>query len=277
MVTTNRLFQDFISFVTDADPGGAGVTLSAPGLTDLIVVGSPNFVALTLDPQEVFGAPEVVWVSVHTSSATTATIVRAQEGSAARAHAIGTQVILGVTQDSIGELEADIATNVTDIATNVTDIATNVTDITALQDIHGALRASRESISQGLTSGVAAQIIWNTIELEQDPADDVDLNTSTGVITINTNGWHLINAHWQVSDADSGTTKRQLRLTRSGGGIGNSAEQVVGGHTDGSVEVTLLCQASATQTIVCIAETTGGTGEGVQEGAGSHIAIIRLA
>ncbi len=97
MATTNRLHQDFISFSTDADPGSAGLTLSAPGLTDLLVVADPDFIALTLDPEEVFGAPEIVWVSVHASSATTATIVRAQEGTAARAHDIGTKVIVPIT------------------------------------------------------------------------------------------------------------------------------------------------------------------------------------
>ncbi len=103
MVTTNRLFQDFISFTIDTDPGAAGLSLSGPGLTDLLVVASPDFIALTIDPQEVDGDSEIIWVSVHTSAATTATIIRGQEGTTGRAHNIGTIVKASVTQDSLDE------------------------------------------------------------------------------------------------------------------------------------------------------------------------------
>ena len=105
MATTNRLFQDFISFATDADPGSGGTSLSAPGLADLLVVASPDFIALTLDPEEVDGAPEIVWVSAHSSSATTATIVRGREGSGNRAHPVGTVVVAGVTVDGLAQVQ----------------------------------------------------------------------------------------------------------------------------------------------------------------------------
>ncbi len=97
MATTNRLFQDFISFTVDTDPGASGTSLSGPGLADLLVVADPDFIALTLDPEEVSGAAEIIWVSAHSSSATTATIVREQEGTTGRAHPIGTVVVAGVT------------------------------------------------------------------------------------------------------------------------------------------------------------------------------------
>ena len=97
MATTNRLFQDFISFTVDTDPGSGGLSLSGPGLADLLVVADPDFIALTLDPEEVSGDAEIIWVSAHSSAATTATIVRGQEGTAGRAHPIGTVVVAGVT------------------------------------------------------------------------------------------------------------------------------------------------------------------------------------
>lgn len=103
-MATSRVFQDLISGVTDADPGAAGVTLSAPFLADLAVVASPEYIALTLDPEEVFGDPEIVHVTVHTASATTATIERGKEGTSGIAHAIGTKVIAASTAAGLSGL-----------------------------------------------------------------------------------------------------------------------------------------------------------------------------
>ncbi len=100
MATTHRIYQDFISFVTDADPGASGTSLSAPGLADLAIVNPDDYISLTLDPEKVFGDPEIVWVSAHSSSATTATIVRGQETTANRAHPIGTKVVLAATRET---------------------------------------------------------------------------------------------------------------------------------------------------------------------------------
>ncbi len=103
-MATSRVFQDLISGVTDADPGAAGLTLSGPFLADLAVVASPEFIALTLDPEEVFGNAEVVHVTVHTASATTATIERGKEGTTGIAHAVGTKGIASPTAAGVSEL-----------------------------------------------------------------------------------------------------------------------------------------------------------------------------
>jgi hypothetical protein len=50
-----------------------------------------------LDPQQQFGTPEIVYVTAHTSSATTATVLRAQEGSTLRAHDTGEYWVAGPT------------------------------------------------------------------------------------------------------------------------------------------------------------------------------------
>jgi hypothetical protein len=103
MATTNRLYQDFISFTLDTDPGASGTSLDGPGLADLLVVADPDFIALTLDPEEVNGDSEIVWVSAHTSAAETATIVREQEGTTGRAHPIGTVVMASATAVGLAE------------------------------------------------------------------------------------------------------------------------------------------------------------------------------
>lgn len=61
-------------------------TLTSAGLTALPAVGSTEHAAVVLDPDGKFGAPEIAWVTAHTAGATTATIVRAREGSTARQH-----------------------------------------------------------------------------------------------------------------------------------------------------------------------------------------------
>ncbi len=186
MATTDRLFQDFISFVTDTDPGVGGLSLSAPGLAALLVVADPDFVALTLDPEAVNGDPEIVWVSAHSSSATTATIVRGQEGTTPRAHPIGTQVVLGPTADTLEEIETDVATNVTNVATNVTNIATNTASFVD-RPVSAATSLRRQSGFQ-----TVADATWEAFDLDQvfyedDPGGVLTHNLSDAYITVAAN------------------------------------------------------------------------------------------
>jgi hypothetical protein len=60
-------------------------------------VAAPQYMAVILDPQQQFGAPEIVWVTAHTGGANTATVVRAQEGSTLRAHNTGEFWVAGPT------------------------------------------------------------------------------------------------------------------------------------------------------------------------------------
>ncbi len=103
-MATSRVFQDLISGVTDADPGTSGISLSGPFLADLAVVAAPEFIALTLDPEKVFGDAEIVHVTAHTASATTATIARGKEGTTGIAHAVGTKAIAAPTAAGVSEL-----------------------------------------------------------------------------------------------------------------------------------------------------------------------------
>src|SRR4029077_1330615 len=67
------------------------------GSTFTPAVASPNYMPVVLDPQQQFGTPEIVYVTAHTASATAATVVRAQEGSALRAHSSGEFWVAGPT------------------------------------------------------------------------------------------------------------------------------------------------------------------------------------
>lgn len=61
-------------------------------------VASGQIAAVVLDSTASAGAPEIVWITAHTAAASTATIVRGQEGTTARAHTSGVTVIQGPTK-----------------------------------------------------------------------------------------------------------------------------------------------------------------------------------
>lgn len=76
-------------------------SISSAGLADLPVITAPDYAVLILDPGATAGTPEVVYVTAHTASATTATISRGEEtgegGSVGRTHASNTYWVNGPT------------------------------------------------------------------------------------------------------------------------------------------------------------------------------------
>lgn len=63
-----------------------GVTLTSAGLAAMPAIGATEHAAITLDPDGIFGAPEVAYITAHTAGAVTATIARGQETTTARQH-----------------------------------------------------------------------------------------------------------------------------------------------------------------------------------------------
>lgn len=76
--------------ITDNPLTNVATSLNSAGLANLIAVTGSDTAVITLDPNRVNGAPEIVYVTAHTASATSATILRGQEGTAARQHPSGT-------------------------------------------------------------------------------------------------------------------------------------------------------------------------------------------
>lgn len=95
--------------ITDNPLTNVATTMNSAGLANLAVVSSAEAIII-LDPNRVNGAPEHVVVTAHTGSATSATIVRGQFGTAARAHPAGTEWVHG-----------PIASNATSYATAADD------------------------------------------------------------------------------------------------------------------------------------------------------------
>lgn len=91
-----RIRTDNVFGTITNDPlTAAGTTLNSAGLANLDVVASPDEALITLDPNRANGAPEIVVVTAHTASATSATITRGAFGTAARQHVAGTEWVHG--------------------------------------------------------------------------------------------------------------------------------------------------------------------------------------
>lgn len=83
----SRLRGNFFSGAISDNPLSSGATtINSSQFATLPVVTNPDVLVLTLDPLGAVGAPEIVTVTAHTSSATSVTVTRAAEGTSARSH-----------------------------------------------------------------------------------------------------------------------------------------------------------------------------------------------
>jgi hypothetical protein len=88
MANEIRRRYNFQSGTIDDNPlSNSATTLTSTELAGLAAVDSTEHVALVLDPTGVGNGPEIVHVTAHTGSATTATIVRGREGTSGVQHA----------------------------------------------------------------------------------------------------------------------------------------------------------------------------------------------
>lgn len=90
-----------VSGKLDAALAAADTTISGPGLADLPVIDAAAYVPLSLFVRDATSLRitqrEVVWVTAHAAGATTATVLRAQEGTTAKTWAIGDQFAVALT------------------------------------------------------------------------------------------------------------------------------------------------------------------------------------
>lgn len=99
MPTGARIRTDNVFGTTTDNPLTIGATtMNSAGLANLAAVSS-NHAIIILDPLRAAGAPEIVVVTAHTASATSATITRGAYGSTARQHASGTLWVHAPTRE----------------------------------------------------------------------------------------------------------------------------------------------------------------------------------
>lgn len=108
-----RIRADYVFGKTDTALTDTATTLSSPALARLPAVADPDVAAVTLHDAAT-GVYEIVHVTAHTAAATTATILRAQEGSTARAWVSGATWLHGITVLDLSEaltIDSDRNTN----------------------------------------------------------------------------------------------------------------------------------------------------------------------
>ena len=94
MANESRLWRYFKATVADNPLTAGATTLNIAGGT-FAVVDSAHHQLLILDPDGVAGAPEIVRVTAAVAGATSATVVRGVDGTAARQHAQGVAIVSG--------------------------------------------------------------------------------------------------------------------------------------------------------------------------------------
>lgn len=116
--------------ITDNPLTNVATTINSAAFASLPAIGATQHLPIVLDPLASAGAPEIVWITAHTASATSATVVRAQEGTAARQHASGTvwrhaalvsdyDAVLGYAQVTAGQTGITTVTDLTSLSVAV--------------------------------------------------------------------------------------------------------------------------------------------------------------
>jgi len=105
MANEARQWQNFVGGKVGDDPlASGGTTLNSADLAVLDAVDADHHMVIVLDPDGLYGDPDPCWVTAHTASATSATILRSVEGGTARAHRLDTPwVHTTVESDLIGQ------------------------------------------------------------------------------------------------------------------------------------------------------------------------------
>ena len=75
--------------ITDNPLTNVATTINSAAFASLPAITSTSHLPIILDPLATAGAPEIVYITAHTASATSATVVRGQEGTVARQHLTG--------------------------------------------------------------------------------------------------------------------------------------------------------------------------------------------
>lgn len=87
MANELRVRQDFLGGLVEDNPLTSGATtLTSNSLSAAVAIGSTQHMPIILDPDGIAGEPEIAYITAHVLGTGTATILRGQEGTSARAH-----------------------------------------------------------------------------------------------------------------------------------------------------------------------------------------------
>ena len=184
--------------ITDNPLAQVSTTINSAGFVDLPTIGGTNSMILILDPLEINGPAEIVLVTAHTAAASSVTVTRGVEGSAPRAHIMGTTWFHGpVTSDW-----EEVLTSSTRPTIPYTGEAIYETDTLRTMRYNGTawiqdglnfdvpVVSVRRDAVQSLSNAINTTISWDIEELDTDgmwsPGTPTRITfTRTGVYTIN--------------------------------------------------------------------------------------------
>lgn len=167
------IYSNFLSgTITDNPLSSVATTVNSANFANVPAVASPNTMWLVLDPTGSAGAPEIVQITAHTASATSLTVVRAQQTTTARSHASGTTWVVAVTKADMDEMTFRKLTATGDVlyasAANTTtalNIGTTGKMLTVVGGVpawyggpnYGAPTAFTHVVKQGVTNSQISQ------------------------------------------------------------------------------------------------------------------------
>lgn len=106
-----RLHQNFLRGTLSAGISSSDTTLSSAAFASLPAISAPNYMPIVIDPT---GSAEIVHVTAHTASSTTATVVRGWEGTTAVSHSTGVSWVQGALAQDLydwtvgGEMDGEL-------------------------------------------------------------------------------------------------------------------------------------------------------------------------
>lgn len=243
-----RIFVNGLEGTTSASLAQAGVTLQGDFLASMPVVTGSDWILLTIDPDdELEQGFEIVRVTAHTASSTSATIQRAREGtSAPTSWPSGVKVVASVTKADLDGLVSATAQVASDLAEEVGFIDANIAQLDenfqqhhgsastaahppATTDAAGFMSASDKSKLNGIAEGAQVNLSASaTLDLLKTvdgagsglDADLLDGNSSAAFATAahNHSGVYAVSGHqhpiWNATlaykSADASTSSTTL-------------------------------------------------------------------
>lgn len=198
-ILTNNVFGT----VSDNPLTSGATTLNSNGLADLAAVSSA-FAVLVIDPERTAGAPEIVFVTAHTGSATSATIGRGKYGTSARQHAQGTPWVHAATKEDLIQILTS-STRPSDPFEGQLIYETD-TDRYAVYDGSGWRQPHNppacrvyHSTTQSINDNSETTLVFNSERYDTDSMHSTSVDTSR--ITFNTAGLYEVGATVAVAAA----------------------------------------------------------------------------
>jgi len=239
MANEKRKRADGVAGALSSGVAIAATSMSSAGLADLPVIDSTNHAALTLFTTDANGRitkREVVYVTAHTASATSATIVKAQEGTTDQAWSTGDKWVHGATVSDISPGLIDYLTltdgdatltgtttwaNVSATKASVRDlvVAAQVNDLIEV-GMHARLNTGIDVIWFDMHSIVSGSPVtsWATDAAATTGGPGLLLGWTSTQSFVSTTAIHRVTS----SDLSSGTCTLRLRWRNNGNSSGST-------------------------------------------------------